>query len=96
MESITVYDIAREANVSVATVSRVLNDTAPVRTSTRQRIMAIIEKHKFQPNALARSLVNKKTGMIGVLFPDSSNMFFPEVFGGAERAAISWGNTLSM
>ncbi|NOV03668.1 LacI family DNA-binding transcriptional regulator [Paenibacillus sp. LMG 31457] len=94
MESITVYDIAREANVSVATVSRVLNDTAPVRTSTRQKIMAIIEKHKFQPNALARSLVNKKTGMIGVLFPDSSNMFFPEVFGGAERAAQKLGYTL--
>ncbi len=53
--------------------------------------MAIIEKHKFQPNALARSLVNKKTGMIGVLFPDSSNMFFPEVFGGAERAAHEAG-----
>ncbi|CAN7656505.1 LacI family DNA-binding transcriptional regulator [Paenibacillus sp. LjRoot56] len=94
METITVYDIAREANVSVATVSRVLNDTAPVRASTRQKIMAIIEKHKFQPNALARSLVNKKTGMIGVLFPDSSNMFFPEVFGGAERAAQKLGYTL--
>jgi LacI family transcriptional regulator len=94
LESITVYDIAREANVSVATVSRVLNDTAPVRTSTRQKILAIIEKHKFQPNALARSLVNKKTGMIGVLFPDSSNMFFPEVFGGAERAAQKLGFTL--
>ncbi|WNR47059.1 LacI family DNA-binding transcriptional regulator [Paenibacillus roseipurpureus] len=94
METITVYDIAREANVSVATVSRVLNDTAPVRESTRQKIMAIIEKHKFQPNALARSLVNKKTGMIGVLFPDSSNMFFPEVFGGAELAAQKLGYTL--
>ncbi|WP_337951008.1 LacI family DNA-binding transcriptional regulator [Paenibacillus sp. HWE-109] len=94
LESITVYDIAREANVSVATVSRVLNDTAPVRTSTRQKIMAIIEKHNFQPNVLARSLVNKKTGMIGVLFPDSSNMFFPEVFGGAERAAQKLGYTL--
>jgi LacI family transcriptional regulator len=56
--------------------------------------MAIIEKHKFQPNALARSLVNKKSGMIGVLFPDSSNMFFPEVFGGAERAAQKLGYTL--
>ncbi|OCT15728.1 LacI family transcriptional regulator [Paenibacillus pectinilyticus] len=94
METITVYDIAREANVSVATVSRVLNDTAPVRASTRQKIIAIIEKHKFQPNALARSLVNKKTGMIGVLFPDSSNMFFPEVFGGAEKAAQKLGYTL--
>ncbi|MFC5447786.1 LacI family DNA-binding transcriptional regulator [Paenibacillus aestuarii] len=86
--------MAREANVSVATVSRVLNGTAPVRASTRQKIMAIIEKHKFQPNALARSLVNKRTGMIGVLFPDSSNMFFSEVFGGAERAALKLGYTL--
>ncbi|MFD0693065.1 LacI family DNA-binding transcriptional regulator [Paenibacillus sp. GCM10027628] len=94
MDPVTVYDIAREANVSVSTVSRVLNDTAPVKHSTRMRIMEIMEKYKFQPNALARSLVNKKTGMIGMLFPDSSNMFFPEVFGGAERAAQKLGYTL--
>lgn len=94
MDAVTVYDIAREANVSVSTVSRVLNDTAPVKHSTRLRIMEIMEKYKFQPNALARSLVNKKTGMIGMLFPDSSNMFFPEVFGGAEKAAQKLGYTL--
>ena len=91
LDAITVYDIAREANVSVATVSRVLNNTAPVRASTRQKIMAIMEKHKFQPNALARSLVNKKSGMIGVLFPDSSNMFFSRCSEEQRELHKSWG-----
>lgn len=60
MKTITIYDIAREADVSVSTVSRVLNGTAPVKVSTRERIMQVIEKHQFQPNALARSLTKKK------------------------------------
>src|SRR5690606_17453581 len=93
MANITIYDIAREADVSVATVSRVLNDTAPVKASTRERIMAIIEKHQFQPNALARSLLKKETGTIAVVLPDITNPFFPEVFWGAENEARDKGYT---
>lgn len=93
MKNVTVYDIAREANVSVATVSRVLNNTAPVKASTREKVKAIIEKHQFQPNALARSLTSKETGMIGIILPDITNPFFPEVFSGAETEARSKGYT---
>ncbi|WP_274365418.1 LacI family DNA-binding transcriptional regulator [Paenibacillus thermotolerans] len=93
MKSITVYDIAREANVSVATVSRVLNDTAPVKASTREKVNAIIKKHQFQPNALARSLISKVTGMIGMILPDITNPFFPEVISGAEAEARTKGYT---
>jgi len=93
MKNITVYDIAREANVSVATVSRVLNGTAPVKASTRERIQEIIDKYQFQPNALARSLISKETGMIGMILPDITNPFFPEVFKGAETEARSRGYT---
>ena len=93
MKNVTVYDIAREANVSVATVSRVLNDTAPVKASTRERILAIIKKYQFQPNALARSLISKATGMIGMILPDITNPFFPEVFKGAEVEARANGYT---
>uniref|UniRef100_UPI0034A07120 LacI family DNA-binding transcriptional regulator n=1 Tax=Saccharibacillus sp. CPCC 101409 TaxID=3058041 RepID=UPI0034A07120 len=89
----TVYDIAREANVSVATVSRVLNNTAPVKKETRDRIVALINKHQFQPNALARSLTRKETGMIGFILPDITNPFFPEVLAGFDHEARKLGYT---
>lgn len=76
MKPVTVYDIAKEANVSVATVSRVLNNTAPVKKETRERINELINKYQFQPNALARSLTKKETGMIGIILPDITNPFF--------------------
>ncbi|WP_166239472.1 LacI family DNA-binding transcriptional regulator [Paenibacillus turpanensis] len=94
MKTITVYDIAKEANVSVATVSRVLNDTAPVKHSTREKVNAVIKKYQFQPNALARSLISKATGMIGMILPDITNPFFPEVFKGAENEARANGYTI--
>jgi LacI family transcriptional regulator len=93
MKPVTVYDIAREANVSVATVSRVLNNTAPVKASTRERIMALINKYQFSPNALARSLIKKETGMIGIILPDITNPFFPEVLAGLEQEARNNGYT---
>ncbi|REE66980.1 LacI family transcriptional regulator [Paenibacillus taihuensis] len=93
MKPVTVYDIAREANVSVATVSRVLNNTAPVKASTREKIMGLINKHQFQPNALARSLIKKETGMIGIILPDITNPFFPEVLAGLEQEARNNGYT---
>lgn len=93
MKNITIYDIAKEAIVSVSTVSRVLNNTAPVKASTRDTITKIIEKYKFQPNALARSLIKKETGTIAMIVPDITNPFFPEVFGGAEYEAKKRGYT---
>ncbi|WP_337190078.1 MULTISPECIES: LacI family DNA-binding transcriptional regulator [Saccharibacillus] len=93
MRPVTVYDIAREANVSVATVSRVLNNTAPVKKETRERIVALMHKHQFQPNALARSLSRKETGMIGFILPDITNPFFPEVLSGFDYEARKLGYT---
>lgn len=93
MKPVTVYDIAKEANVSVATVSRVLNNTAPVKKETRERITALIDKHHFQPNALARSLISKETGMIGFILPDITNPFFPDVLAGFDREARKMGYT---
>ncbi|MCZ8517937.1 MULTISPECIES: LacI family DNA-binding transcriptional regulator [Paenibacillus] len=93
MKQMTIYDIASEAGVSVATVSRVLNNTAPVKESTRFKIMELIDKYQFQPNALARSLTKKETGTVGVIVPDITNPFFPEVFSGIEREARDMGYT---
>ncbi|ANY71080.1 LacI family transcriptional regulator [Paenibacillus sp. BIHB 4019] len=93
MKQVTIYDIAKEAKVSVATVSRVLNDTAPVKGSTRAKIEELIQKYNFQPNAMARSLLKKETGIIGVIVPDLTNPFFPEVFAGAEEEGQQSGHT---
>ncbi|KAA2290034.1 LacI family transcriptional regulator, partial [Clostridioides difficile] len=65
----------------------------PVRASTREKIMSIIEKHQFQPNAQARSLIKKETGTIAIILPDITNPFFPEVFWGAENEARGVGDT---
>jgi LacI family transcriptional regulator len=94
VKQVTVYDIAKEANVSVSTVSRVLNDTAPVKKSTKEKVNQLIEKYQFHPNALARSLTKKTSGMIGIILPDITNPFFPEVFSGAEKTARDKGYTL--
>ncbi|TYP74514.1 LacI family DNA-binding transcriptional regulator [Paenibacillus methanolicus] len=93
MKNITIYDIAKEADVSVTTVSRVLNGTAPVKASTKEAVLRVIEKHKFQPNALARSLIKKETGTIAMIVPDITNPFFPEVFWGSENEAREKGYT---
>ena len=74
--SITVYDIADEAGVSVSTVSRVLNNSAPVKEKTRARVIKVMDKYNFQPNALARSLSKKRTKTIGFILPDITNPFF--------------------
>ncbi|HEY0826860.1 MAG TPA: LacI family DNA-binding transcriptional regulator [Bacilli bacterium] len=89
----TIYDIAKEAGVSVSTVSRVINNTAPVKDITRNKVLSYINKYQFQPNALARSLTKKETGMIGIILPDITNPFFPEVFAGAEEEARDKGFT---
>lgn len=93
MKQITIYDIAKLANVSVATVSRVINGTAPVKHSTREKIERIIQQHQFQPNAMARSLLKKETGIIGIIVPDLTNPFYTEVLEGAEQEALTTGHT---
>ncbi|MFL6201334.1 MAG: LacI family DNA-binding transcriptional regulator [Thermoanaerobaculia bacterium] len=83
----TIKEVAREAHVSVATVSRVLNEKGPVRDETRQRILEAAARLGYSPNAAARSLSTRKTGTIGVLLPDLYGEFFSEVIRGLDLAA---------
>ena len=83
----TIREVAREAHVSVATVSRVLNEKGPVRDETRQRILEAAARLGYSPNAAARSLSTRKTGTIGVLLPDLYGEFFSEVIRGLDLAA---------
>jgi len=89
--AVTIKDVAREAGVSVSTVSRVLNNSKPVSDEIRVRVLAAVEKLNFQPNSLARSLVLKKTRLIGVLVPDIANPFFPVAIAGIEEIAGMYG-----
>lgn len=90
-KSITVYDIAKEAGVSPATVSRVLTNSANVNEDKKTRILEIIEKYEFEPNWIARSLSNKKTNTIGMLVPDIRNPFYSDFFIECEIEAAKQG-----
>lgn len=75
----TIYDIAVEARVSTATVSRVLNNPELVAEKTRLKVQSAIERLHYAPNALARELVTKNTNLIGLLIPDIANSFSPAI-----------------
>jgi LacI family transcriptional regulator len=74
----TSSEVAREAGVSQATVSRVLNEDPRVAPETRARVLEAIERLNYTPNAIARGLVTSKTGLIGVVVSDIMNPFYPE------------------
>ncbi|SFL74338.1 LacI family DNA-binding transcriptional regulator [Halanaerobium salsuginis] len=76
---ITIKDIAKQAGVSVTTVSRVINNKPDVGDKTRAKILRIIEDLNYNPNSVARGLVMQKTNTIGLIIPDISNPFFPQV-----------------
>lgn len=79
------HDIAREAGVSTATVSRVINGSTLVVEETRKKVQAVIDKHRYTPNALARGLIQKSTKTIGVLTVDIRSPYFSSVVHSVER-----------
>jgi LacI family transcriptional regulator, galactose operon repressor len=90
----TIYDVAKAARVSLATVSAVLNDTAFVSEGLKTRVESAIASLGYQPNLLARGLAKQRTQTFGMIVPDIANPFFPEVVRGAEDAARAAGYTL--
>ncbi|MGB7436962.1 MAG: LacI family DNA-binding transcriptional regulator [Candidatus Acidiferrum sp.] len=90
----SIYDVAREARVSVFTVSAVVNQKSHVSKRLRDRVDAAIRKLNHRPNLLARSLAKQKTHTIGMIIPDITNPFFPMVMRGAEDAAQRHGYNL--
>lgn len=85
--TITIYDVAREANVSMATVSRVLNGNPNVKPETRRKVKDVIERLNYKPNAVARGLASKKTKTVGVIIPDISDLYYSAVLRGLEEIA---------
>ncbi len=85
--TVTIYDVAREAGVSMATVSRVVNNNPNVKPQTRKKVYEAIERLGYRPNAVARGLASKKTTTVGVVIPDIANANFAEVARGIEDIA---------
>ncbi len=93
-KAITIYDIAREAGVSPATVSRVLTRNAKVRPEKREKVEALIAKYNFKPNVLAKGLADTRTKTIGVLAADVRNPYYASLFVACEQAAREAGYTV--
>lgn len=90
----TIRDVARLAGVSVATVSRVINNSGSVNTETAGQVLKAIEQLQYEPNAVARGLAGKKTGTIALILPDISNPFFPALARAVEDVAQKEGLTV--
>lgn len=88
---VTIKDVARHAGLSYAQVSRALNDKYGVGAQTRTRVLKSAQALGYRPNAIARSLITRKTLTIGLIVPDLRNPFFPEVAGAIEAAAEAEG-----
>ena len=84
--AVTMRDVARQAGVSVATVSRVFNGSGPVGEGTRQRILQTADALRYVPNGTARSLTTNVTETVGVLLPSLYGEFYSEVIRGVEGA----------
>ena len=91
---ITIQDVAKKANVSVATVSRVMNGNYPVKSETRETVLKVINELNYIPNMQARELTKQKSTTIGVVVPSITNMFFTELVNGIETELKS--NSLSI
>jgi len=87
----TMKQVAERSGVSISTVSHVINNTRVVSEEVRQRVLGVIAEMQYIPSAVARSLKNDRTNMIGVLVPNSSNPYFAELIRWIEEAAFESG-----
>ncbi|MDI5964883.1 LacI family DNA-binding transcriptional regulator [Streptomyces sp. SL13] len=105
MSAPTVYDVAEQADVSIATVSRVFRKPDAVREATRERVMAVARKLGYVPSGSARGLASRSTGVLGLCFPDYDDstagvddgeitLYSDEIIRGMERAARRHGYAL--
>ncbi len=98
---LTLEDVAKQAGVSRSTVSRVINDHPNVRDDVRKRVLGVIEKTGYHPNAAARTLASQRTWMIGLVVPRSVNSFFldpyfPRLTQGIAQACNQYDYTLNL
>ncbi|MBD0381793.1 LacI family DNA-binding transcriptional regulator [Paenibacillus sedimenti] len=92
----TIYDVAKEAGVSIATVSKVLNGKGKISVETREAILAIMDRLDYQPSVIASALTGKRTFTLGLLVPDISNPFFSEIARAIEDQGEQLGYSVMM
>ncbi|WP_433324190.1 LacI family DNA-binding transcriptional regulator [Spirillospora sp. CA-294931] len=90
----TIYEVARRAGVSIATVSRALRGTGPVAPATREKVLAAVKELRFTPSRLGVSLAEGRHAANGIVFPDLSGPYFAEVLLGYEEVASELGRSV--
>jgi LacI family transcriptional regulator len=87
----TIKDVAKQAGVSISTVSRVINSSGYVAKDKKESVLKAMKELNFQPNLIARGLVQGQTSTVGLLIPDITNPFFADIARGVEDTAINLG-----
>lgn len=93
---VTIYNVALAAGVSLATVSRVLNNPEKVKKETRERILKVIDELGYRPNAIARGLASRKTTTVGVLVSDLTRASIAEMLGGISDIARQYKYSIKL
>jgi len=93
-KAVTIYEVARRAGVSIATVSRALRDSSLVTEATRDRVRAAAEELNFRPSRLGRSLAEGRHAANGIVFPDLVGPYYAEVVLGYEEVAADLGHSV--
>lgn len=96
MSRTTIKDVAREAGVSISTVSRVMSGAGPVADATRRRVLDVVSSLHYTPNLVAQSLVNRGTKNLALFVPDIMNPFFPSIARGVADAVVAEGYTVAL
>ncbi len=81
----TIYDVAKKAGVGIGTVSRVINNSTQITSSTKEKVLKAIEALNYQPHAMARGLARKKTSMISIIVPTFTGYFYHDLFKGIQQ-----------
>lgn len=92
----TIYDIAKKAGVSIATVSRVMNNSEGIADKTREKVLAVADELGYHPQAYAQGLARKKKNIIMVVVPVLSNYFFMEVLAGIQDEISKYNYDLNI
>lgn len=95
-DRVTIYEVAQAAGVSLATVSRVINNTTSVKEETRNKVMSVIKKLGYKPSALAQSLATNKTTNIGVIIPSANYVYISNLLNGITEVCKSKGFSVSL
>ncbi|MFC4767118.1 LacI family DNA-binding transcriptional regulator [Effusibacillus consociatus] len=92
----TIYDVAKAAGVSIATVSKVINNTGRISEETKKKVLDVMEELRYQPSVVASALTGKRTYTIGLLIPDLANPFFAEIARSVEDRGQELGFSVVM